>query len=200
MTKKLFWTHPYEKEFEATIIAVKKKGVVLDQTLFYPRGGGQSFDRGILKVGNLTFEVKDVLRKDDEIIHYIPSKYKIRLKVGDKVRGVIDWVYRYVLMKAHTSQHIFSADILKKDLETKGDPNVYNIAELGVGLNPKCKMTGIMLDDEGVLGSAHIGIGSNLTLGGSLQAPIHYDLVLWHPTIKLDGTNVIKNGKIAFSV
>ena len=92
------------------------------------------------------------------------------------------------------------AEILKQDLEVKGDPNVYNIAELGVGLNPKCKMTGIMLDDEGVLGSAHIGIGSNLTLGGNLKAAIHYDLVLWHPTIKLDGKIIMKKGDLIFTL
>jgi leucyl aminopeptidase (aminopeptidase T) len=94
----------------------------------------------------------------------------------------------------------YQADILKRDLEQKGDPNVYNIAELGVGLNPKCKMTGVMLDDEGVLGSAHFGIGSNITLGGNLKASIHYDLVLWHPTIKLDEIEIMKKGKIMFSL
>ena len=94
----------------------------------------------------------------------------------------------------------YQAKLLMNDLEAKNDPNVYNIAELGVGLNPKCKMTGIMLDDEGVLGSAHIGIGSNFTLGGNLKAAIHYDLVLWHPTIKLDKKIVMKNGNIEFSL
>jgi len=94
----------------------------------------------------------------------------------------------------------YQAEILKRELGAKEDPTVYNIAELGVGLNPKCKMTGVMLDDEGVLGSAHIGIGSNITLGGNLKASIHYDLVLWHPTIKLDGSLIIKKGKILFSL
>ena len=94
----------------------------------------------------------------------------------------------------------YQAKVLMNDLEAKNDSNVYNIAELGVGLNPKCKMTGIMLDDEGVLGSAHIGIGSNFTLGGNLKAAIHYDLVLWHPTIKLDEKIVMKNGTIEFSL
>ena len=94
----------------------------------------------------------------------------------------------------------YQAKVLMNDLEAKNDSNVYNIAELGVGLNPKCKMTGIMLDDEGVLGSAHIGIGSNFTLGGNLKAAIHYDLVLWHPTIKLDEKIVMKNGNIEFSL
>jgi len=94
----------------------------------------------------------------------------------------------------------YQARVLQKDLEAKNDVNVYNIAELGVGLNPKCKMTGIMLDDEGVLGSAHIGIGSNITLGGNLKAAIHYDMVLWHPTIKLDEKIVMKNGNLEFSL
>jgi 2,5-dihydroxypyridine 5,6-dioxygenase len=90
------------------------------------------------------------------------------------------------------------AETLKRDLEEKGDPNVYNIAELGVGLNPKSEMTGIMLDDEGVLGSCHIGIGTNITLGGTLKAAVHYDLVMWGPTLELDGEVVIERGNLKF--
>lgn len=90
------------------------------------------------------------------------------------------------------------ADLLRRDLEEKDDPNVYNIAEIGVGLNPKSKLTGVMLDDEGVLGTCHIGIGTNITLGGNIQAAIHYDLVLWHPTITLDGKMVIGKGELLF--
>ncbi len=92
------------------------------------------------------------------------------------------------------------AGVLREDLEVKKDPDVYNIAELGVGLNPKSRMTGIMLDDEGVLGSAHIGIGTNITLGGKVKAAVHYDLVIWRPTIELDGQRVAEEGKIKFRV
>lgn len=92
----------------------------------------------------------------------------------------------------------YQADTLKSDLESKHDPNVYNVAELGVGLNPRSRMTGIMLDDEGVLGSAHVGIGTNITLGGKLKAAIHYDLVVWRPTLKLDGETVIEGGEMKF--
>lgn len=55
--------------------------------------------------------------------------------------------------------------MLKADLAAKQDPNVYNIAEMGVGLNPQCRFMGFMLEDEGVYGSAHIGIGTSITLG-----------------------------------
>ena len=94
----------------------------------------------------------------------------------------------------------YQASILKTDLEAKKDPNVYNIAELGVGFNPKATMTGIMLEDEAVLGSAHIGLGTSITLGVNVKAAIHYDLVLWRPTIELDGKTVIDNGVLRYSV
>ena len=80
-----------------------------------------------------------------------------------------------------------AAEILRKDLASHADKNSYNIAELGIGLNPKCRMCGIMLEDEGVLGTCHIGIGTSLTLGGVTKAPCHYDLIMWHPTIVADG-------------
>ncbi len=76
-------------------------------------------------------------------------------------------------------------------------PNVEaNIAELGGGLNPKCKMIGIMLEDEGVQGSAHIGVGTNITLGGTIKAPCHYDLLVWHPRIEIDGEVVIDGKEV----
>ena len=119
MTEPLFWKNPYKKEFEATIIGVKKEGVVLDQTLFYPGGGGQASDRGILKNGALTFKVDNVIKQENEIVHHIALDFQDQLKEGDIITGKIDWEYRYGLMKAHSSQHIFSAVILRKfNIET----------------------------------------------------------------------------------
>jgi 2,5-dihydroxypyridine 5,6-dioxygenase len=90
----------------------------------------------------------------------------------------------------------FQADLLRNDLESRNDPDSYNIAELGVGLNPESRMTGVMLDDEGVLGSAHIGIGSNLTLGGNIKAAVHYDLLMWKATLELDGKMILEKGEL----
>jgi leucyl aminopeptidase (aminopeptidase T) len=83
---------------------------------------------------------------------------------------------------------------LADDLKSRNDPKVYNVAELGVGLNPKSIMQGIMLEDEGVFGTVHIGIGTNITLGGSVKAAIHYDLIMWEPTVELDGRIVLERG------
>ena len=119
MTKTLFWNNSYEKEFEAIIIDIKKEGIILDQTLFYPGGGGQASDRGFLKKGALTFKVDNVIKQKNEIIHHIASDFQDQLKMGDIIVGKIDWEYRYGLMKAHSSQHIFSAVILRKfNIET----------------------------------------------------------------------------------
>lgn len=88
------------------------------------------------------------------------------------------------------------AEILKKDLLSHNDKNCFNIAELGVGLNPKCKMCGIMLEDEGVIPTAHIGIGTSITLGGTVKAPTHYDLIMWNPKIKVDGKIIVDGDKV----
>lgn len=88
------------------------------------------------------------------------------------------------------------AELLKKDLDSKQDPNVYNIAELGVGLNPMCCFMGFMLEDEGVYGSVHIGIGTNITLGGQLKAACHYDLIMTEPTLTADGATLLHQGQV----
>ena len=81
-------------------------------------------------------------------------------------------------------------------LRSYDDPNCYNVAELGVGLNPNARLTGDMLEDEGVLGTIHIGIGTSHTLGGEVVAPMHYDLLMWEPTIEVDGQVIQENRTI----
>lgn len=85
---------------------------------------------------------------------------------------------------------------LKAAWEQQADPNVYNVAEMGIGMNPKCRFTGIMLEDEGVLGSIHIGTGTNITLGGTVKTKSHYDLIMSKPTLKLDGEVLIEDGRL----
>lgn len=75
------------------------------------------------------------------------------------------------------------------------DPNVYNIAQLSFGLNPHCHMRGVMLDDEGVYGTCHIGIGTSTMLGGTVKAKMHYDVLMWRPTLTLDGDVVLREGE-----
>jgi len=115
LTKKLYWNKPYEIEFEARVTSIiENNKIVLDQTLFYPEGGGQLSDKGKLEKDDIAFTVLNVTKENDDIIHHISQDVSDKLKVGDTISGKIDWEYRYGIMKAHSAQHLFSA-ILKNN-------------------------------------------------------------------------------------
>ena len=88
------------------------------------------------------------------------------------------------------------ARLLADDLKRRNDFQGYNVAELGVGLNPKCIMQGIMLEDEGVFGSVHVEIGTNISPGGNVQAAIHCDLLMYGATTELEGNVVLEKGEV----
>jgi len=87
------------------------------------------------------------------------------------------------------------AILFKKILKSAQEKEVYNIGEFGIGLNPKCKICGSMLEDEGVYGTIHFGIGDNHTMGGCVDASMHTDVVVKNPTVFIDEKMVIKSGK-----
>ena len=103
-TRKLYYEDVYIKEFIAKVLECRecKKGyeIVLDQTAFYPEGGGQPCDLGTLD----TVEVLDVQEKAGEIIHYT----KEAIEPGKEVTGKIDWDRRFDLMQQHSGEHIVS--------------------------------------------------------------------------------------------
>jgi len=89
------------------------------------------------------------------------------------------------------------AQFLKDILESVGDPLVYNIGQISVGLNPECKrLNGVMSNDHGSYGRMHFGIGTSHQLGGAVKAPIHFDVVIEAPTLSFDGEIVIRDGQI----
>ncbi|MFX1486358.1 MAG: alanyl-tRNA editing protein [Promethearchaeota archaeon] len=100
MSRKLYYEDPYRKEFDAKIIEITEEGVVLNQTCFYPEGGGQVGDTGKLNEE----EVKDTRKSDNRIIHIVD--YKAKFDVGGNVKGTIDWERRYRIMKLHSAAHI----------------------------------------------------------------------------------------------
>ncbi|TXT61411.1 MAG: putative Alanyl-tRNA editing protein AlaX-M [Promethearchaeota archaeon] len=109
MSKKLYWESPYATSFEGKIIEKREDGIVLDQTLFYPQGGGQECDIGFFEVEEKEIEIQKVTSQIDKIIHQIPIETLPDLKVGQNIIGKINWKHRYALMKAHTAQHLISA-------------------------------------------------------------------------------------------
>lgn len=71
-----------------------------------------------------------------------------------------------------------------------------NIAEFGIGLNKKAKVTGIVLEDEKAYGTCHIALGNNIGFGGKVDVPLHIDCVFKKPDIYLDGKRIMKKGKL----
>ena len=95
----------YNINFNAKVLTIEENKIVLDRTLFYPLGGGQNWDTGILSTENGDIEVTEV-RGRDVIEHYVSNKHQ--LSVGDNVVGTVDWQRRYSHMRMHTAQHLMS--------------------------------------------------------------------------------------------
>ena len=71
-----------------------------------------------------------------------------------------------------------------------------NIAEFGIGTNDSAKLSGILLEDEKVMGTIHIALGNNISMGGSVNVPIHLDGVIKKPTVWMDGKLLMRDGKL----
>ena len=71
-----------------------------------------------------------------------------------------------------------------------------NIAEFGIGTNDSAKLSGVLLEDEKVMGTVHIAVGNNVSMGGSVNVPIHLDGVIKKPTVYLDDKILMKEGKL----
>ncbi|MEM3011140.1 MAG: aminopeptidase [Candidatus Bathyarchaeia archaeon] len=84
-----------------------------------------------------------------------------------------------------------------ENLLKSADENAYNIGELGIGTNPKARITGAVLEDEKVLGTIHIALGDNTSyVGGHTKSSIHLDGILFQPTVVVDDFTLMKNGKL----
>ncbi|MBM3945403.1 MAG: alanyl-tRNA editing protein [SAR202 cluster bacterium] len=103
LTDVLCYSDSYIKEFAAKVVEARPNGVVLDRTAFYPGGGGQPSDSGVLTSGGTEFKVAKLSRADGQLVHETQGALP---QAGQSVHGVIDWDRRYKLMRTHTALHI----------------------------------------------------------------------------------------------
>ncbi len=104
-TRRLFHEDPYLREFRARVLrVVDGRYVVLDATAFYPKGGGQDYDTGILQGPWGEARVLRVYKVGGVIVHVLDRD--VKASPGDEVLGRIDWIRRYRLMRHHTATHI----------------------------------------------------------------------------------------------
>lgn len=127
MTETPYLRDPYVREFEATVERALDDRVVLDRTHFYPTGGGQPHDTGVLRAEDGSgdrWRVVDV-EKRDTIYHTLEPQGETDAPAPGPdtlVAGEIDWERRYGHMRHHTAQHLMSALLLEEyDAETVGN-------------------------------------------------------------------------------
>jgi leucyl aminopeptidase (aminopeptidase T) len=82
------------------------------------------------------------------------------------------------------------------DLLRPHGPDAANVAELGIGTNEKAIVTGNLLEDEKILGTAHVAFGASAAIGGTVQVPIHIDCVVLEPTVAIDGEEIVRAGEL----
>lgn len=106
--KHIYLEDSYTKKFTATITRIDGKAVYLDQTAFYPQGGGQPSDTGTITRNGDTFNVEHVKKDEHGVRHELNKE---GLNEGDTITGNITWERRYKLMRIHTAAHCLSATI-----------------------------------------------------------------------------------------
>ncbi|WP_280157855.1 alanyl-tRNA editing protein (plasmid) [Priestia megaterium] len=111
MEKELFLTNSYQTSCETFIEEINENKVILHETVFYPSGGGQPFDTGILKQGNHEFKVIKVKREQGKIFHYLEDAKNL---VMGEVTAQINWNRRYRFMRYHTLLHVIAGHLYNK--------------------------------------------------------------------------------------
>lgn len=114
MTDEIFREDPYCAAAEATVVICDERGIVLDRTVFYPRGGGQAGDAGVLVRGDgAAIVIADTVKGEapGEIVHVpAPEQAASRaLIAGERVTARVDWVRRHRHMRFHTATHLLCA-------------------------------------------------------------------------------------------
>ena len=108
MTVELAPRDAYLRETTATVESITEDGVILDQTVFYARGGGQPGDTGTLEWDGGSVAVTDTYKASGAVVHAVDGEAP---PPGTKVTARIDWERRHVLMRTHTALHVLSAVI-----------------------------------------------------------------------------------------
>jgi misacylated tRNA(Ala) deacylase len=111
MVEELFRQDAYLKETEATVTALEERGVRLDRSIFYPTGGGQPGDTGLLRWDAGEARIVDAVKADGADVLHVLAPDAPRPAVGTKVHTVLDWDRRLLHMRMHTALHVMSAVI-----------------------------------------------------------------------------------------
>ena len=109
MTIELFRNDSYLKEHKTIISEIVSEGLVLNETIFYPEGGGQPGDEGSIVIDNQMIEINGTRYIDNKLVHLV--KNIDGLKKNEEVKLNLNWIKRYSYMQVHTSLHLLCSII-----------------------------------------------------------------------------------------
>lgn len=114
MTEALYHLDSYLKEFPARVLKrdIENNAVILDRTAFFPGGGGQVADQGVLRAEGTAYTVTRAKHGPDGILHILDANSPLP-EAGAKITGILDWERRYQVMRTHTAMHILCGTIFR---------------------------------------------------------------------------------------
>lgn len=110
VTEQLSPIDAYARSCKAAVVEAGDDGLVLDRTVFYPRGGGQPGDTGTIRWTGGRLVVTDTVKREDDVLHVVEGAAP---KAGERVEAEIDWERRHLLMRTHTALHALSGIVFR---------------------------------------------------------------------------------------
>jgi len=154
------------------VMSVENKEWMKDDGIIHEKGDWNNLPAGEVCTGPVEGTTQGVVVID-------------KMGFGDKIKWIVKDGY---------AEKIEGSELLKNTVNKIG-LKARNIAEIGIGTNPKAKIIGNVLENEKVFGTVHIALGNNLSFGGSVDVPFHRDGIILKPTLEVDEKVLIKKGK-----
>jgi misacylated tRNA(Ala) deacylase len=114
MTELLYQTNSYLQSFDASVVALDEdgRGIALDRSAFYPGGGGQPADSGMLIASGVGYAIKRAKKAGELVFHYVEGEDPLPA-IGEAIQGQVNWERRYQLMRTHTAMHVLCGVIFR---------------------------------------------------------------------------------------
>jgi leucyl aminopeptidase (aminopeptidase T) len=110
--------------------------------------------------------------------------------------GLLETPVSLTVSGGHLTDTTGSAGATLMEMLSEHGPEATSVAELGIGTNEEAILTGNILEDEKILGTAHVAFGASAAIGGTVQVPVHLDCVLLEPTVEIDGETIVSGGDL----
>ncbi|MDO9068248.1 MAG: aminopeptidase [Deltaproteobacteria bacterium] len=161
--------------------SIKGRQAHPDHGIIHFQGGFTNLPAGEVYTAPVEGSANGLLVIDGSIADLWPIKKPIKIAIADGFAAGVE--------KGRQTEELWQI------ISAHGQ-NGLNVAEFGIGINPRAQITGNVLEDEKVLGTIHIAFGDNSGFGGKVKVPSHQDGIVKDPDVWLDGKQLMKSGRI----